>query len=97
MFEFLLAVSKDTWATLLTSLAARNLAMAVEELNETFLASKITLRCRMFSLFASEPEGKWVKKVCTCLFCECILHCLLIKVSGCIVLYAAPGDNRHCD
>lgn len=63
MFGFLLAVSEDRWTMFLTFSAVRNLAMAIEELNETFLASKITLRSRMFSLFASEPEGRWVKKV----------------------------------
>lgn len=63
MFGFLLEVSEDRWAMSLTFSAVRNLAIAVEEVNETFLASKITLRSRMFSLFASEPQGKWVKKV----------------------------------
>ena len=54
LFEFLHAKKDKIWAHLLTPMSIKSLASASMDMSELFIGSKITLRSRIFSLYANE-------------------------------------------
>lgn len=63
IFRFLDGLENDAaWSQHLSLMAAQNLALATTNGNALFLESKITFRCRLFSLYAGTP-GKRINHV----------------------------------
>ena len=54
MFEFLHDRKDETWAHLLTPMSTESLAAAARITTEHFVASKISMRTLIFSLYANE-------------------------------------------
>lgn len=59
IFSFLNEFKDDTiWSQFLNLTAAQNLVVATAKGNTLFLQSKITFRCRLFSLYAGKSSKR---------------------------------------
>lgn len=65
MMKFVHGGNSDIWIQLLTPGTVKHLATTTMEVNNLFLASKVTLRSRIFSLYAAEEESETIHQVGT--------------------------------